>query len=219
MQPIQPSDLFVTVAQMRDGIDTLIKRGKPATAAELQQLLEQVKAQGEELVSQAQKGYRITLNGEAAAKLIVPYMPTNTETARIMTEATAAMQETLAQGARKTADQVQQLQAIQTSFPRQVSIEGEVVGFTNWKAAALVAVVPLVLVLLTQAIMGLFSQVPQAKYDHLLGVAQAVGAERDFYQGQIQRFRKQMSTTKEMRQTTEQLFPPYVPAPLTETKQ
>jgi hypothetical protein len=218
MQPIQPSDLFVTVAQMRDGIDTLIQRGKPATADELQQLLAQVKTQGEQLLSQAQQGYRITLNGEAAAKLIVPYMPTNTETARIMSEATATMQQTLAQGQQQTAAQVQQLQAIQTSFPRQVSIEGEVVGFTNWKAAALVAVVPLVLVLLTQAMMGLFSQVPQAKYDHLLGVAQAVGAERDYYQGQIQRFRKQMSNTKEMRQTTQQLFPPYVPVVPTETK-
>jgi hypothetical protein len=219
MQPIDPADLFVTVAQMRNGIDTLIKRGKPATAAELHQLLEQVKTQGEQLLSQAQQGYRITLNGEAAAKLIVPYMPTNTETARIMSEATAAMQTTLAQGAKETAAQVQQLQAIQTGFPRQVSIEGEVVGFTNWKAAGLVAVVPLVLVLLTQAMMGLFSQVPQAKYDHLLGVAQEVGRERDYYQGQIQRFRKQMNITKEMRQTTQQLFPPYVPIPTTEAKQ
>ena len=218
MQPIQPSDLFVTVAQMRDGIDTLIKRGKPATAAELQQLLEQVKAQGEQLLSQAQQGYRIALNGEAAAKLIVPYMPTNTETARIMSEATATMRATLAQGAKETAAQVQQLQAIQTSFPRQVSIEGEVVGFTNWKAAALVAVVPVVLVLLTQALIGLFSQVPQAKYDHLLGVAQAVGAERDYYQGQIQKFRKDMGANKEARKTTQFFFPPYVPAPPAETK-
>lgn len=219
MQPIDPADLFVTVAQMRDGIDTLIKRGKPATAAELHQLLEQVKAQGEQLLSQAQQGYRITLNGEAAAKLIVPHMPTNTETARIMSEATATMQATLAQGAKETAAQVQQLQAIQTGFPRQVSIEGEVVGFTSWKAAGLVAVVPLVLVLLTQAFLGLFSQVPQAKYDHLLGVAQEVGRERDYYQGQIQRFRKDMSTDKEARKTTQFFFPAYVPAPPAKTEQ
>jgi hypothetical protein len=219
MQPIDPSDLFVTVAQMRDGIDTLIKRGKPATAAELQQLLEQVKAQGEQLLSQAQKGYRITLNGEVAAKLIVPYMPTNTETARIMSEATATMQATLAQGAKETAAQVQQLQAIQTGFPRQVSIEGEVVGFTNWKAAGLVAVVPLVLVLLTQALMGLFSQVPQAEYDHLLGVAQEVGRERDYYQGQIQRFCKDMGTNKEARKTTQFFFPAYVPTSPAKTEQ
>lgn len=218
MQPIQPSDLFVTMAQMRDGIDTLIKRGKPATADELQQLLSQVKTQGEQLLSQAQQGYRITLNGEATAKLIVPYMPTNTETARIMSEATAAMRATLAQGAKETAAQVQQLQAIQTGFPRQVSIEGEVVGFTNWKAAGLVAVVPVVLVVLTQALMGLFSQVPQAKYDQLLGVVQAVGAERDYYQGQIQKFRKDMGTNKEAQKTTQYFFPAYVPAPPAETK-
>ena len=135
MQPIQPSDLFVTVAQMRDGIDTLIKRGKPATADELQQLLAQVKTQGEQLLSQAQQGYRITLNGEATAKLIVPYMPTNAETARIMTDATAAMRATLAQGAQETAAQVQQLQAIRASIPPQVSIATPFFGFVNWQSA------------------------------------------------------------------------------------
>jgi hypothetical protein len=135
MQPIQPSDLFVTVAQMRDGIDTLIKRGKPATADELQQLLVQVQAQGAQLLSQAQQGYRITLDGEAAAKLIVPYMPTNTETARIMTEATAAMRATLAQGAQETAAQVQQLQSIRASIPSQVSIATPFFGFVNWHSA------------------------------------------------------------------------------------
>jgi len=100
-----------------------------------------------------------------------------------------------------------------------VSIEGEVVGFTNWKAAGLVVVVPLVLVLLTQAFLGLFSQVPQAKYDHLLGVAQEVGRERDYYQGQIQRFRKDMNTDKEARKTTQFFFPPYVPALPAKTEQ
>ena len=148
MQPIQPSDLFVTVAQMRDGIDTLIQRGKPATADELQQLLVQVKTQGEQLLSQAQQGYRITLNGEATAKLIVPYMPTNTETARIMSEATATMQATLAQGAKEAAAQVQQLQAIRASIPHQVRIATPFFGFVNWQSALLaVGVVGLFLAL------------------------------------------------------------------------
>ena len=111
-----------------------------------------------------------------------------------------------------------QLQAVVDRIPRAVPVEGEVLGFTNWKAAALVAVVPVVLVLLTQALMGLFSQVPQAKYDQLLGVAQAVGAERDYYQGQIQKFRKEMSTNQEDRKTTQFFFPPFVPVPPTETK-
>jgi hypothetical protein len=135
MQPIQPSDLFVTVAQMRDGIDTLIKRGKPATADELQQLFAQVKTQGEQLLSQAQQGYRVTLNGEAAAKLIVPYMPTNTQTARIMSEATATLQAALAQGVKDTAAQVQQLQAIRASIPQNVSIATPFFGFVNWQSA------------------------------------------------------------------------------------
>ncbi|WP_262903477.1 hypothetical protein [Hymenobacter psoromatis] len=39
---------------------------------------------------------------------------------------------------------------------------------------------PLLLVLLMQALMGLFSQVAHGKYNHLLSVAQTVGAERDY---------------------------------------
>jgi hypothetical protein len=210
-------DLYSNIGEIRDAVDTLLKRGKPASAADLQQLLEQVKAQGEQLLSQAQQGYRITLNGEAAAKLIVPYMPTNKETARIMTEATAAMQATVAQGVKETAAQVQQLHAIRASIPPHVAIKGEVVGFTNWKAAALVAVVPLLLVLLTQAFTGLFSQVSQEKYDRLLRNAQAVGAERDYYQGRIQKFRKEMGTDKESQKTTQHFFPAYVPAAPAET--
>ena len=122
---------------MRDGIDTLIKRGKPATAAELHQLLEQVKAQGEQLLSQAQQGYRIALNGEAAAKLLVPDMPTNTETARIVREATALIQATLAQGAKEAAAQAQQRQTIRTGIPQHVSVATPFCGFVNWQSALL----------------------------------------------------------------------------------
>jgi hypothetical protein len=213
MQPIDPADLFVTVAQMRDGIDTLIKRGKPATAAELQQLLEQVKAQGEQLLSQAQQGHRIVLNGEATAKLIVPYMPTNTETARIMSEATATMQATLAQGAKETAAQVQQLQAIQAGFPRQVSIKGEVVGFTNWKAAALVALVPLGVVLLMLWLTGMFSRVSKADWEAALQANKNLSRQGVFYRDQVEAYRKKFPKSAPY-------FPNYVapttPAPAVE---
>lgn len=128
-------DLYSNIGEIRDAVDTLLKRGKPATAAELQQLLEQVKAQGEQLLSQAQQGYRITLNGEAAAKLIVPYMPTNTETARIMAEATAAMQATVAQGVKETAAQVQEMRTIRASIPQRVPIGSPFFGFVNWQSA------------------------------------------------------------------------------------
>ena len=62
-------------------------------------------------------------------------MPTNAETARIMTEATATMRATLAQGAKETAAQVQQLQVIRASIPPQVSIATPFFGFVNWQSA------------------------------------------------------------------------------------
>lgn len=188
-------ELFEDINAIRRGIEALSKRtqeqGKPVSRAELDEALAQVQAQAKPTYS---------INYEGVAQKIQGHLATPAAIGAALSTGTA------------------QLQAVVDRIPRAVAVEGEVLGFTNWKAAALVAVVPLVLALLTQAGMGLFSQVPQAKYDHLLGVAQAVGAERDYYQGQIQRFRKNMSTTKAMRQTTQQLFPPYVPAPRTETK-
>lgn len=185
-------ELFEDISALRRGIEALSKRtqeqGKPVSRAELDEALAKVQA-----TVQAQAKPTYSINYEGVAQKIQGHLATP-----------AAIGAALATG-------TEQLKAVVDRIPRAVAVEGEVLGFTNWKAAALVAVVPLVLVLLTQAMMGLFSQVPQAKYDRLLSIAQAVGAERDYYQGQIQQFRKTMSTTKAMRQTTQQLFPPYVP--------
>jgi hypothetical protein len=41
---MQASDLFSTISEMRDGIETLIQRGKPVSPADLQQLLAAVEA-------------------------------------------------------------------------------------------------------------------------------------------------------------------------------
>ena len=192
-------ELFEDISALRRGIEALNKRtqeqGKPVSRAELDEALAKVQA-----VVQAQAKPTYSINYEGVAQKIQGHLATPAAIGAALTSGTT------------------QLQAVVDRIPRAVAVEGEVLGFTNWKAAALVAVVPLVLVLLTQAGMGLFSQVPQAKYDRLLSTAQAVGAERDYYQGQIQQFRKTMSTTKAMRQTTQQLFPPYVPTPPAEAK-
>lgn len=192
-------ELFEDISALRRGIEALSKRtqeqGKPVSRAELDEALAKVQA-----AVQAQAKPTYSINYEGVAQKIQGHLATPAAIGAALTTGTA------------------QLQAVVDRIPRAVAVEGEVLGFTNWKAAALVALVPLVLVVLTQAMMGLFSQVPQAKYDRLLSVAQALGAERDYYQGQIQRFRKTMSTTKAMRQTTQQLFPAYVPATPTETK-
>jgi hypothetical protein len=188
-------ELFEDISALRRGIEALSKRtqeqGKPVSRAELDEALAKVQA-----TVQAQAKPTYTINYEGVAQKIQGHLATPAAIGAALTTGT------------------EQLKAVVDRIPRAVAVEGEVLGFTSWKAAALVAAVPLVLVLLTQALMGLFSQVPQAKYDRLLRIAQAVGAERDFYEGQIQKFRKDMGTTKEMRKTTQQLFPPYV-APTT----
>ena len=59
--------------------------------------------------------------------------------------------------------------------------------------------------------LGAFSGVAQAMYDHLLGIAQAVGAERDSCQQQIQVFKKDMSKgNKELCKQTDRYFPAYI---------
>ena len=172
MEPVDPNKLFITLAQMRDNIETILKRGKPATKEELEQVREQlrgdaqqipqqVREQGEQLLNQARKGYSYTLNSEKIAELLVPHMPTNTETGRIMHEATARMQQTMATGTQAMVAQVQQVQAIQTSLPREVLVKGEVYGFTNWKSAIGTAVIPAVVLLLTLWYMGKLSGIPR----------------------------------------------------------
>lgn len=187
-------ELFEDISAIRRGIEALSKRtqeqGKPVSRAELDEALAKVQA-----AVQAQVKPTYTINYEGVAQKIQGHLATPAAIGAALSTGTA------------------QLQAVVDRIPRTVAVEGEMLGFTNWKAAALVAVVPLLLVLLTQAGMGLFSQVPQAKHDHLLGVAQAVGAERDFYQGQIQKFRKEMGTNKEARKTTQFYFPEYEASP------
>jgi hypothetical protein len=131
MQPIQPSDLFVTVAQMRDGIDTLIKRGKPATADELQQLVAAVEAKS-----------RPTLDAAAVARLLAPGLLAELPTPEGLRQAgqaataamTAAMQQATAQGKAELAQAAEGLTRTAASIPRQVSVQGEVIGFTSVRA-------------------------------------------------------------------------------------
>ena len=191
-------ELFEDISALRRGIEALSKRtqeqGKPVSRAELDEALAKVQA-----AVQAQAKPTYSINYEGVAQKIQGHLATPAAIGAALSTGTA------------------QLQAVVDRVPRAVAVEGEVLGFTNWKAAALVGLVPLVLVLLTQAAMGLFSQVPQAKYDQLMSAAQAVQGERNFYRGQIEQFRKDMGTTKQMRKTTQQLFPPYM-LPAAETK-
>ena len=131
MQPIQPSDLFVTMAQMRDGIDTLIKRGKPVSPSDLQQLIAAVEARS-----------RPTLDAAAVVRLLAPGLlaelptPENVRQAGQVAAAalTGAMQQATAQGKAELAQAGEVLTRTAASIPRQVSVQGEVIGFTSVRA-------------------------------------------------------------------------------------
>jgi hypothetical protein len=210
-------DLYSNIGEIRDLLDTLLKRGKPVSVADLQALVAAVEAKSRPT---------ITLSaGEVAKQLVpqlLPLLPTPENLAAAGQHAAARIEAAIATGTQQSIDQViarvqqsiQHLTAAATvltkageSMPRSVPVD----FLQGWRWPTGLVLGPVVLLLLGLWIGGAFSGVSQAKYDHLLGVAQAVGRERDYYQQQIEKFRKRMNTTKTMRQTTQQLFPPYVP--------
>ncbi len=209
-------DIYGNIGEIRDALDTLLNRGKPASVADLQALVATVEAKS-----------RPTLSfpaGEVAKQLVpqlLPLLPTATlaqagqqAATRIEAAITAGTQASTQQVAASVQESTRQLTAAAAALtkaaaavPRSVPVD----FLQGWRWPAGLVLVPMTLLLLSLWLGGAFAGVSQAKYDHLLGVAQAVGQERDYYHQQIEQFRQSMSTTKAMRQTTQQLFPPYVP--------
>jgi hypothetical protein len=145
MQPIPPSDLFVAMAQIRDDLDTLIRRGKPVSSAELAQLLAEVRAKavptfesaeiarllGPRLVQAVPTPASVQAAGTQAAAVIVAAV-------REATASSKAELLTVAAAVKESADRI----------PRTVRLEDKGVGlaFTNGRSLAVfVGVVALLL--------------------------------------------------------------------------
>jgi hypothetical protein len=208
-------DIYGNIGEIRDALDTLLKRGKPVSVADLQALVATVEAKSRPTITLPA--------GEVAQQLVpqlLPLLPTPAALAqagqqaatRIKAAITAGTQASTQQVAASVQESTRQLTAVAAaltkaaeSVPRSVPVD----FVQGWRWPTGLVLVPMTLLLLSLWLFGAFAGVSQVKYDHLLDVAQEVGAERDFYQGQIQKFRKDMGTTKEMRKTTQQLFPPY----------
>jgi hypothetical protein len=208
-------DLYSNIGEIRDALDTLLKRGKPVSVADLQTLVATVEAKS-----------RPTINlpaDEVAKRLVpqlLPLLPTPATLAQAGQQAATRIEAAITAGTQASTEQVtarvqestrQLIAAAATltkaaeSVPRSVRVD----FLQGWRWPAGLVLVPVALLLVGLWLFGAFTGVSQAKYDHLLGVAQEVGRERDYYHQQIEQFRKSMSTTKAMRQTTQQLFPPY----------
>ena len=182
-------ELFDDISAIRRGIEALSKRaqeqGKPMSRAELDDALARVQA-----VVKAQAQPNITLDSERVAQRIQGHMATPAAIGEVLRNGTA------------------QLKVVMDSAPRTLTVEGEVHGFTSWKAAALVVAVTVLVLLVGEAVGGMFSQVSQEKYDRLQLDAMAIESQRDYYKAQIQTFRKQMDANKADHQMTEYFFPP-----------
>lgn len=208
-------DLYGNIGEIRDALDTLLKRGKPASVADLQALVATVEAKSQPT---------ITLSAENVAKQLVPQvlplLPTPATLAQAGQQAATRIEAAITAGTQASTQQVvasvqestRQLTAAAAALtkaagavPRSVPVD----FLQGWRWPMGLVVVPVVVVVLGLWIRGAFSGVSQAKYDALLGAAQQVRAERDFYKGQIQQFGQDMGTTKEMRKMMQQYFPSY----------
>ncbi|WP_035566130.1 hypothetical protein [Hymenobacter sp. IS2118] len=190
-------ELLDDINAIRLSIEALNKRvqeqGQPVSVASLERALATVLA-----TVRAQSAPTFTLDYARIAQQIQGHLATPAALGAVLTTGT------------------NELNAVVKQIPRSIAVEGEVMGFTNWKSAALVFFVPMLVLVLGMAMGGVFSQVSKEKYEMLQGQAQGlqdkvlgIENERNFYKAQIRSFSKSMSTTKESRQTTQQLFPAY----------
>lgn len=219
-------DIYGNIGEIRDALDTLLKRGKPASVADLQALVATVEAKS-----------RPTINlpaDEVAKRLVpqlLPLLPTPATLAQAGQQAATRIEAAITAGTQAGTQQVtasvqestRQLTAAAAaltkaaeSVPRSVPVD----FLQGWRWPTGLALGPVLLVLLGLWIGGAFSGVAQAKYNHLQEERQALTqanqkllTEGRYYFDQAQQYRKLFPKTATS-------FPKYVapatPAPVAE---
>lgn len=204
-------DLYGNIGEIRDLLDTLLKRGKPVSVADLQTLIATVEAKSRPTVQLSAAKV-----AQQLAPLLLARLPTPDNLAAAGQQVAAQIEAALSAGTAASTRQVvatvqqstQQLTTAAERLPRSVEVD----YIRSWGHVAALTLGPLAMGLLFLWIGGAFSGVAPAKYERAVQVAQAVGAERDYYQQKIQAFKKDMSKGgKELRKQTEQYFPVYIP--------
>jgi hypothetical protein len=217
-------DLYGNIGEIRDLLDTLLKRGKPASVADLQALVATVEAKSRPT---------LTFPAAEAARLLAPQLqpllPTPDNLAAAGKYASALIEAGIKAGTQQSIDQVvasvqestRQLSAAATTItkaadtvPRSVPVD----FLQGWRWPAAIAMTPLAVTLLFLWIGGAFSGVSQAKYDSQRAVAQESADERDFYRLEIEAFKKDMQPNPATRKIAKTYFSKYVPLPPTEAK-
>jgi hypothetical protein len=219
-------DIYGNIGEIRDALDTLLKRGKPVSVADLQALVATVEAKS-----------RPTINlpaDEVAKRLLpqlLPLLPTPATLAQAGQQAATRIEAAITAGTQAGTQQVmasvqestRQLTAAAAALtkaaeavPRSVPVD----FLQGWRWPTGLALGPVLLVLLGLWIGGAFSGVAQAKYDQLQAEKQALTQANEklltqgrYYFDQAQQYRKLFPKTAAR-------FPKYVapaaPAPAAE---
>lgn len=193
-------ELLDDINAIRLNIEALNKRvqeqGKPVSVASLEAALATVLA-----TVRAQPVPNYSVDHKWIAQKIQGHLATP-----------AALEEVLTKG-------TNELNAVVEGIPRSITVEGEVLGFTNWKSAALVFFVPMLVLVLGMAMGGVFSQVSKADFEKLRAESEQLRAKNEqlrdystlvrkeggFYKTQIDRYR-----AKSKKAAVD--FPKYVPS-------
>jgi hypothetical protein len=196
-------DLYGNIGEIRDTLDTLLKRGKPVSVADLQALVASVEAKSRPT---------LTFPASEAARLLAPHLlpllPTPDNLAAAGKHASALLAAGIGAGTRQSIDQVtasvqestRQLTAAAAALtkaaeqvPRSVPVD----FLRGWRWPTGLALGPVALVLLGLWAGGAFSGVSQTKYDRLQREKQQLKqahrkllTEGRFYLDQVQRYRK-----------------------------
>ena len=227
MPPTTPElDIYVNISVIRDTLDTLLKRGKPASVADLQALMASVEAK-------SRPTYQLPAK-EVAALLVpelLPLLPTPTTldqagkqaavrmeaaiqagTAVSVQQVVATMQQLLAtmrESVRQTTAAAADYRAAAAAAPRSVPV-----SFTDgWRLPTGLVVGSVVVTLLLSWAGGAFRGVSQADYSLVYRLAEISTKERDAYQKQVRTFRQDMSERKskdgrELTKLAKQYFSP-----------
>ena len=227
-------NIYINIAVIRETLDALLKRGKPASVADLQTLMASVEAK-------SRPNYIVPAKevADALAPQLLPLVPTHATLVQAGEQSAVRMEAAIKAGTKDSVQQVMvavpqltaivmQLVATMQHSARQTTASAAIwqsatasgprsflVSFTDdwrWPASLIAGTVAVVLWYCLMG--GAWKGVDQAKYSELLRVTQAIQDERDGYRDQVRTFRRDMSKSKgkskdglEMSKLAQQYFP------------
>ena len=222
------TDLYGNISEIRDTLDALLKRGKPASVADLQALMASVEAKSRPTY---------TLPAKEVAALLVPQLlplvPTHATLVQAGEQSAVRMEAAIKAG---TVDSVKLIQVTMQKFvdtlyatadqisksaaesaakylkataaaPRSLPV-----SFTDdWRWPVGLMVLSVVVTLLLSWSGGAFRGVSQVDYKMVYDLAKKSTEERDEFRAQVRAFRRNMSEGKDAKVATKlakAYFPP-----------